>query len=108
MLVTSPRFEFEVGSNEAVALEQLAGWTLTAANGQVWLTEENDSRDYCLEPGERHRIRGAGKVVLVSWPTAESSAAQPLIIRLAPPLASLGRMSLRPRQTVRRPALAWC
>jgi len=104
--VISPCLEFEMDSNEAVALGRLAGWTLTSGNGQSWLTKVNDRRDYWLEPGECHLIRGSGKVVLVCWPTAGNDVAFAATIRISPPAASIGHRHLLPQLTLRKAALA--
>ena len=74
MIVLSPCLEFEVDANDAVSLEQLAGWTLTPANAQIWLTEENDSHDYWLKPGEHHVVHSGGKVVLSSTLTGDKDS----------------------------------
>jgi hypothetical protein len=33
-------------------------------SGRVWLTETGDAGDHFLSPGERHTVRGAGRVVV--------------------------------------------
>jgi len=41
-----------------------AGTVIACLEGTVWLTEEGDARDHFLQRGDRHRIRGAGVVVM--------------------------------------------
>lgn len=108
MIVLSPCMEFEVDANDAVSLEHLAGWTLTPANAQVWLTEENDSQDYWLKPGEHHVVHGGGKVVLSSTLTGEpGGSGAPTVIRLSPPASSLEHKGFLPRFVARHRALPW-
>lgn len=107
MIVLSPCLEFEVEANDAVSLEQLAGWTLTPANAQIWLTEENDSHDYWLKPGEHHVVHGGGKVVLSSTVSSDKSDMGPTVIRLSPPARSLEHKGFLPSFVARNRALPW-
>lgn len=90
MVVLLPCFEFEMAAVEAVSLQRLAGWTLTAVNARVWLTEENGGRDVWLLAGDRHLIRTPGRVVVEAWLPAEAGGDLRAIIRLAPPAARVG------------------
>ena len=110
MIVLSPCLEFEVDANDAVSLEQLAGWTLTPANAQIWLTEENDSHDYWLKPGEHHVVHSGGKVVLSSTLTGDKDAKNadsPTVIRLSPPAHSLEHKGFLPSFMARHRTLPW-
>lgn len=106
MIVLSPCLEFEVEANDAISLEQLAGWTLTPANAQIWLTEENDSHDYWLKPGEHHVVHGGGKVVLSSTMSGDKGSEGPTVIRLSPPARSLEHKGFLP-SFVGRNRLPW-
>ncbi|MBL8394922.1 MAG: DUF2917 domain-containing protein [Candidatus Accumulibacter sp.] len=88
MAVPSAYIEFAVGRAEAVSLERLAGWSVIATDGRVWLTEEKEARDIWLLPGERHIITGAGRVVVESWSAGRIDADRPVMVRLAPPAGS--------------------
>lgn len=105
MVVLSPCMEFEVDAHDAISLEQLAGWTLTPANAQIWLTEENDSHDYWLKPGEHHVVHGKGKVVLSS--TTGDGDELPTVIRLSPPAHSIEHRGFLPNFVARHRALPW-
>lgn len=107
MIVLSPCLEFEVEANDAISLEQLAGWTLTPANAQIWLTEENDSRDYWLMPGEHHVVHGGGKVVLSSTSSDAENDDTPTVIRLSPPANSIEHRGFLPKFMARHRALPW-
>ena len=91
MQVQLPYLEFEMGAAEAVSLDRLAGWTLSSVSARVWLTEEKVGEDIWLLPGERHRIRGSGRVVVESWPEARAGSDAPAKIRLAPPAGAFAR-----------------
>lgn len=106
MAIISPSLEFEIGDNEAIALDRLAGWALTSTNTQVWITEQNDRRDYWLKPGERHIIRGAGRVVVLSCPTSAERSARPATIRLSPPAQSVRQEGFLPKFLACRRALS--
>lgn len=107
MIVLSPCLEFEVEANDAVSLEQLAGWTLTPANAQIWLTEENDSHDYWLKPGEHHVVHGGGKVVLSSTVTGSKDESAPTVIRLSPPAHGFDHKGFLPNFIARNRSLPW-
>jgi hypothetical protein len=107
MIVLSPCLEFEVDANDAVSLEQLAGWTLTPANAQIWLTEENDRKDYWLKPGEHHVVHGGGKVVLSSTVSGAKDTESPTVIRLSPPAHSLEHKGFLPSFMARHRTLPW-
>ena len=107
MVVLSPCLEFEVDANDAISLERLAGWTLTPANAQIWLTEENDSQDYWLKPGEHHVVHGRGKVVLSSTSSAAHGADLPTVIRLSPPAQRIEHKGFLPDFVARHRALPW-
>jgi hypothetical protein len=94
MTALLPYIEFEVRAAEAVSLDRLAGWTVVALGTRIWLTEEKGGRDIWLLPGDRHRIAGAGRVVVEAWPAAGADADLPAKIRLAPPIARSLRLAL--------------
>ncbi len=101
MAIRRPSIEFAVGAAEAMSLERLAGWTLTAVSDRIWLTEEEGGRDVWLLPGQRHIIAGAGRVVVEPWLGKGGAAAGAATIRLLPPAGSCSRQwrlpGLRPR-----------
>lgn len=49
---------------EALPLRHVAGRTVHAHAGRVWITEENDARDILLQAGERYRLDGGGLAVV--------------------------------------------
>jgi hypothetical protein len=42
----------------------LAGWTIHAAGGTLWITQDGDRRDVVLEPGETFRIDRETPVII--------------------------------------------
>ena len=107
MTALLPYIEFEVRAAEAVSLDRLAGWTVVALGTRIWLTEEKGGRDIWLLPGDRHRIAGAGRVVVEPWPTAGTDADLPANIRLAPPTGTFGRRWCLPEFRLNRVAWTW-
>jgi len=91
MAIRTPSIEFAVGAAEAMSLERLAGWTLTAVSDRIWLTEENGGRDVWLLPGQRHIIAGGGRVVVEPWPMHGGAESHATTIRLRPPTGSCWR-----------------
>jgi len=87
MAILLPCIEFETSASEAVSLQRIAGWTLTAVGARLWLTEENVGRDIWLRPGDRHVVVGAGKVVVESWPATNAAADLPARV---PPICRHG------------------
>jgi hypothetical protein len=107
MVALLPYIEFEVRAAEAVSLDRLAGWTVVALGTRIWLTEEKGGRDIWLLPGDRHRIAGAGRVVVESWPRPGADADLPA---RDPPGAAGGNLwaalvpaEVQARHALRRP-----
>lgn len=65
-----------------------AGSTLKVLQGSVWVTEENNPRDFVLQPGQRLRLAGSGLAIIEAFsdaalavfglPTAASDPLPPL------------------------------
>lgn len=87
MTILHPYFEFELKHSTAISLQRLSGWTVTAVDGRVWLTEENGGRDVWLQAGDRHLINGRGRVVIEPWSAGGAAADASLRVRLTPPRA---------------------
>ncbi len=100
MAVRTPSIEFAIGASEAMSLEGIAGWTLSAVSDRIWLTEENGGHDVWLLPGQRHLIASNGRVVVEPW-HGKGGGACAAKFRLLPPLGSCWRgwrlPGLRPR-----------
>ena len=107
MAALLPYIEFEVHAAEAISLDRFAGWTVVALGTRIWLTEGKGGRDVWLLPGDRHRIAGAGRVVVEPWPTAGTDADLSAKIRLAPPAGTFGRRWCLPKFRLNRVASAW-
>lgn len=86
MTILHPYFEFEMRPAAAISLRRLSGWTVTAVDGRIWLTEENGGRDIWLQAGDRHFIKGRGRVVVEPW-LAGDAVAGVARVRLTPPRA---------------------
>lgn len=44
--------------------------SITVTSGAVWLTRSDDTRDYCLEAGDRLPVRNSGKLILEAFSPA--------------------------------------
>ncbi len=95
MTTLLPHVEFELSTGAAVSLDGLAGWTVIALGGRIWLTEEMGGRDIWLLPGQRHRLVQPGTTVIETWPLP--GAELPARIRLAPPAGAARRDWAVPR-----------
>ena len=52
-------------------LENAAGVEISGLNGEVWVTQYGDSRDFMIRPGERLLLSQPGSAVLGARTTAE-------------------------------------
>ena len=95
MTTLLPDVEFELRADAAVSLDGLAGWTVIALGGRIWLTEEMGGRDVWLLPGQRHRLFHPGTTVIEAWPLPGAEA--PVRVRLSPPAGSYRRRWSLPR-----------
>lgn len=63
------RLELEAGAvklapTQTLRLRDSAGTTVCAAEGAVWITEENDPRDVVLARGKCYRLRNPGVAIV--------------------------------------------
>ncbi|QJR14068.1 DUF2917 domain-containing protein [Usitatibacter palustris] len=49
---------------EVIALDDVAGATIKPTRGTVWITEEGDTADFVLRPGERRVVQNEGRTVV--------------------------------------------
>jgi len=105
MTILHPYFEFEMRPAAAISLRRLSGWTVTAVDGRIWLTEENGGRDIWLQAGDRHFIKGRGRVVVEPWLAGDAAAGGLARVRLTPPRAAHAERSGKPWR-LRWPGLA--
>ena len=49
-----------LGPNQTLKVVDGAGSTVSALEGAVWITEENQPKDIALEPGDSYRLRERG------------------------------------------------
>ena len=54
-----------LGPNQTLKVVDAAGSTVSAVEGSVWITEENQPNDIVLTPGNSYRLRKPG-VALVN------------------------------------------
>jgi hypothetical protein len=54
----------KLGPNQTLKVVDGAGSTVSAVEGCVWITEENDPNDIVLEPGHSYRLKHDGTAVL--------------------------------------------
>jgi hypothetical protein len=50
----------KLGPNQTLKVVDGAGSTVSAIEGAVWITEENQPKDIVLEPGDSYRLRERG------------------------------------------------
>ena len=53
-----------LGPNQTLKVLDGAGSTVTAVEGAVWITEENQARDIILEAGSCYRLRYPGLAIV--------------------------------------------
>ena len=53
-----------LGPNQTLKVVDGAGSTVTAVEGSVWITEENQPRDVVLERGACYRLRAGGLALI--------------------------------------------
>ena len=58
--------ERTIPEGKLVVFENLFGQSLLCLQGLVWLTQQNDSRDIVLGPGQSFRFDRSGKAVVQS------------------------------------------
>ena len=55
---------------KALVVREGAGSTLQVLQGSVWVTEENNPRDFVLQPGQRLRLAGSGLAIIEAFSDA--------------------------------------
>lgn len=70
-----------IGPNATLALHDVAGHTILAVSGRLWLTQHGDSRDVFLEPGQQFTVERQGDTV------AQALGAGAAVILVEPPAA---------------------
>jgi hypothetical protein len=68
-----------IGPNATLALHDVAGHTILAVSGRLWLTQHGDSRDVFLEPGQQFTVERQGDTV------AQALGAGAAVILVEPP-----------------------
>ena len=53
-----------IGAGRAVSVMIDSGSTIQCVNGTIWLTQQGDTRDYCIPAGVTFRADRAGQAVL--------------------------------------------
>lgn len=64
MKILFPAAELMVAPGESVAIREGLGWTITCESGTAWLTQQHDTRDVVLSPGESFRLDRSGLAVV--------------------------------------------
>ena len=65
MTLELKRGTVRLGPNQTLKVVDAAGSTVSAIEGSVWITEENQPNDIVLTPGDSYRLRKSG-VALVN------------------------------------------
>lgn len=56
----------KLGPNQTLKVHDGAGSTVSALEGCVWITEENQPQDIVLEPGHSYRLKHRGTALVNS------------------------------------------
>lgn len=64
MLNESTYLQLDLKAGEAISLTGTRGSELLCVRGQIWLTEENSSRDVTLRAGQRFHLGGPGRTAI--------------------------------------------
>ena len=57
--------EYLLGKGEVLAFEASGAIeAITVTAGRIWLTRSGDTRDYCLEAGDRLPVQKAGQLIV--------------------------------------------
>jgi hypothetical protein len=64
--VHAPRI-VELAQDELVKMKARRGTSISCVRGQLWITEDWNSNDVMLEPGETHQSTGLGRIVIVAF-----------------------------------------
>lgn len=54
----------------AIRVREGAGSTLQVLQGSVWVTEEDNPRDFVLQPGQHFRLAGSGLAIIEAFSDA--------------------------------------
>lgn len=73
MNVHVDRTTLVLGECDVLSLTDAVGALVTVRTGSVWITQEFDTTDYVVRPGERFRISRTGRTVLQSFGEVEVS-----------------------------------
>ena len=83
--LTTARAELDLATGDIRALDGAAGTSIRAKCGTIWVTEEGDSTDFILSPGERRVVAGTGRTLVQAMRPAhvsirEAAAAQEPVV----------------------------
>lgn len=73
MNVHVDRTTLVLGECDVLSLTDAIGALVTVRAGSVWITQDLDTTDYIVRPGERFSISRSGRTVLQSFGEAEVS-----------------------------------
>ena len=59
--------EFEIEKGALLRIDAGPGDRLTVRQGDVWVTQHGDSKDYVLRAGESMTVRGEGPVLAMAY-----------------------------------------
>ncbi|MBI5786639.1 MAG: DUF2917 domain-containing protein [Rhodocyclales bacterium] len=60
----------QIGLRELVVIDDARGQVLTCESGELWLTQDGDSRDVILPAGQSWRVDRSGPLVLSAFQPA--------------------------------------
>jgi Protein of unknown function (DUF2917) len=64
--IGADRFSMQLGAGQEFRLHDATGWTVACRRGSVWITQEADTRDVFLSPGDRFILDRAGLALILA------------------------------------------
>ncbi|CAN5297187.1 hypothetical protein BH10PSE17_BH10PSE17_22700 [soil metagenome] len=97
---------FDLAPGSVLPFRTARGVEVRSTLGRLWVTEEGTTGDHFLRPGERYRVRGAGRVVVEALDAARievHAPATPLVRTWRAVVAAFGgRAASKGLQTASR------
>lgn len=94
----------DLRKRQSLLLDDVKGATLHVIRGKVWITQENDTRDVVLGPGEAFTVERDGLTILEAQGDtilhASGGGTERLMMRKRPPRASVWWRAVRARSAV--------
>lgn len=74
----------QLHGSEQLRMRDASGWTVQALKGMVWITQESDSRDIVLRPGQSFTLDRPGYALVSSEGEADICLKQEAAVKKVP------------------------